>query len=122
MYTRPLSDYSKGWNQFLYEEVERIIHLAVEDIIPYVALDVLSDIGLANMYENDKSTYVKIIEFCIRLFGPQQSDPELNLQLLDIMDWYLVELDVDDNIPETLLFGLMPFLYWLMRVHYSDQN
>lgn len=95
-----LSEYSTSYNQLLFEEIKRLITLAKEQKFKPEYLEVLSDIETEDIYSKDEETYIAILEFMISKLA--LTDPsEFTVQLLDVIDWFLIDLDEDDQIMES---------------------
>lgn len=95
-----LSEYSTAWNDFLFEEIKRVVTLAKTNKIKVEYLELLEDIECEDIYSKDEGTYIEIINFLIAQLSTS-NDKAFNLHLLEIIDWYLIEYDEDaDDIAE----------------------
>lgn len=94
-----LSEYSTDWHEFLFEEIQRVVNLAKNQRIKPSYLEVLSDIELEDIYSKDEAVYIKILNFITANLNTN-NDNQFNIELLEIMDWYLIEFDEDDDISE----------------------
>lgn len=91
-----LSEYSTDFNDFLFEEIKRVIILAKEKKIKPKYLDVLTDIEVEDIYSKDEENYIKILNFMITNLH-LNNDKNFNIQLLKIVDWFLIELDEEED-------------------------
>lgn len=94
-----LSTHSSNFNDFL-KEIQRVVTLVKEGKTEPENLEVLQDIDMEDIYSKDVRSYIKVMDYLtsnLQLNLPRQ----FNLQLLDIIDWYLIELDQDDDISES---------------------
>lgn len=87
-----LSDYSTKWNDFLFEELKRVVTLAKERQIDAECLELLMDIETENLYEKDKDVYVKMVDVLISNLDVNNAE-NFNIELLDVIDWFLIEYD-----------------------------
>lgn len=95
-----LSTHSSNFNDFLFKEIQRVVTLVKEGKTEPENLEVLQDIDMEDIYSKDVRSYIKVMDYLtsnLQLNLPRQ----FNLQLLDIIDWYLIELDQDDDISES---------------------
>ena len=93
-----LSEYSTDWNVFLSEEIERVVTLAKEKRINPEFMEVLTDIEVEDIYSKDEDIYIRMLDFMTSNLHPG-NDKNFNIQLLDVIDWFLIEYDEDDDIP-----------------------
>lgn len=91
-----LSEYSTAWNAFLFEEIKRVVGLAKNNIIKAEYLEVLEDLECEDIYSKDESIYIEIINFLIAQLS-LSNDKAFNLELLNIIDWYLIEYDEEED-------------------------
>ncbi len=94
-----LSEYSTNYNDFLSQEVQRVVNLAKNGTIKATYLEVLTDIETEDIYSKTEDIYIKTMNFLIANLH-LENDNNFNIQLLEIIDWYLIELDEDDDIKE----------------------
>ncbi|WP_299336721.1 hypothetical protein [uncultured Psychroserpens sp.] len=95
-----LTEYSTAWNDFLFEEIKRVVTLAKNNKIKAEYLEVLEDIECEDIYSKDEDIYIEIINFLIAQLSTS-NDKAFNLHLLEIIDWYLIEYDEEaDDIAE----------------------
>ena len=94
-----LSEYSVAWNSFLLEEVKRVISLAKSKRIKPEYIEVLEDIETEDIYSKDENLYIEIIDFITSSLHIN-NDKKFNLQILSLLDWFLIEYDEDDSISE----------------------
>ena len=94
-----LSEYSVAWNSFLLEEVIRVISLAKTERIKFEYIEVLEDIETEDIYSKDENIYREIIDFITSSLHVD-NDKKFNLQILSLLDWFLIEYDEDDAISE----------------------
>lgn len=94
-----LSEYSTNYNDFLSQEVQRVVNLAKNGTIKATYLKVLTDIETEDIYSKTEDIYIKTMNFLIANLH-LENDNNFNIQLLEIIDWYLIELDEDDDIKE----------------------
>ena len=92
-----LSEYSAQHNEFLYEEIQRVVNLAKNKQIKPAYLEVLTDIEPEDIYSKDEEVYVKMMNFMTENLH-LTNDTKFNVELLDVIDWFLIELDEDDDI------------------------
>ena len=93
-----LSEYANGWNDFFLEEIKRVISLAKENRINPQYIEVLTDIETDDVYDKDEESYIKMLDYLTSSL--QLTDhPKFTVELLDIIDWFLIDLDEDDDIP-----------------------
>lgn len=91
-----VSVYSFKFNNFIVEEVKRVIELAKKNVIKPNRIEVLEDFELEDLYEKDYSNYKKIINSLIDSLAVNQSD-KLNKSILELLDYYLIESDEEDE-------------------------
>jgi len=94
-----LSEYSVAHNQFLLEEIKRVISLAHSKKIKAKYIEVLEDIETEDIYSKDEAIYIEIINFITSALHVDNEEA-YNLQLLSLLDWFLIEYDEDDDISE----------------------
>ncbi len=94
------SEYSTDFNEFLFEEIQRVVNLAKNKKIKPEYLDVLTDIETEDIYSKSEEVYIKIMEF-LTFSLKLENDKNFNIALLDVISWYLIELDEDDEISES---------------------
>ena len=94
-----LSEYSAAHNQFLLEEIKRVISLAQSKTIKTKYIEVLEDIETEDIYSKDEAIYIEIINFITAALHVENEEV-FNLQLLSLLDWFLIEYDEDDDISE----------------------
>lgn len=93
-----LSEYANGWNAFFLEEMKRVISLAKENKINPQYIEVLTDIETDDIYDKDEETYIKMLDYLTSSLQVSD-DPKFTIELLDIIDWFFIDLDEDDDIP-----------------------
>jgi len=94
-----LSEYATHWNAFLFEEIKRVVLLAKNKQIDYKYLDILTDIETEDIYSKSEEIYIEIINFLTSQL--QHTNPHcFNIELLEVLSWYLIEYDEDDDIAE----------------------
>nr|WP_321226390.1 hypothetical protein [uncultured Psychroserpens sp.] len=98
-----LSEFSVAHNKFLLEEIKRVISLAQLKKIKPEYIEVLEDIETEDIYSKDEAIYVEIINFITSALHVD-NDEKLNLQLLSLLDWFLIEYDEDDAISEVSIW------------------
>lgn len=108
-----LSEYSTQFNEFLYEEIQRVVNLAKNKQIKPAYLEVLTDIEPEDIYSKDEEVYVQMMNFMTENLH-LTNDPKFNVELLDVIDWFLIELDEDDDIPNTQ--------QWIDRIYDLAEN
>lgn len=92
-----ISIYSSKFNDFILEEIKRVIDLAKKKNITPNNIEILMDFEIEDIYEKDYSTYIKIIDFLINSLSNNQSD-NLNIAILELLDFFLLESnDKDEN-------------------------
>ncbi|MBC3846438.1 hypothetical protein H8K90_08605 [Winogradskyella echinorum] len=94
------SEYSIDFNEFLFEEIQRVVKLAKSKRIKPKYLQVLTDIETEDIYSKTENIYIAIMEFLTSNLN-LQNEPNFNVELLDVVSWYLIELDEDDEILES---------------------
>ena len=108
-----LSEFSVAYNQFLFEEIKRVISLAQADKIKPEYIEVLEDIETEDIYSKDETIYIDIINYITSTLHVD-NDEKLNLQLLSLLDWFLIEYDEDDNIQNVT--------DWIHRMKHIAEN
>ncbi len=108
-----LSEHSTDFNTFLFEEIQRVILLAKNKRIKPEHLEILTDIETEDIYSKAQDIYVKIMEFMTSNLQ-LQNDTDFNIQLLDVIDYYLIDYDEDDAIPE--------YKNWINRIRELAEN
>jgi hypothetical protein len=93
-----LSNDSKDWNEFLFEEVKRIIQLAKNKKINPEFIEVLSDIELESIYTEDNAVYVQMLNYLTSNLQ-DHNESEFTIELLGIIDWFLCYYEDDDSTP-----------------------
>lgn len=91
-----LSGASNDWNEFLLEEVKRVIQLAKNQKINPEYIEVLDTIELERIYTEDNAVFVNMVNFMTSNLQ-DHNDSTFNFQLLDIIDWYLMYYEDEDN-------------------------
>ena len=94
------SEYSIDFNAFLFEEIQRVVNLAKTKRIKPEYLEVLTDIEAEDIYSKTENIYIDIMEFLTSNLH-LLNDPKFNVALLDVIGWFLFELDEDDEILES---------------------
>lgn len=94
------SEYSIDFNEFLFEEIQRVVKLAKSKRIKPKYLQVLTDIETEDIYSKTENIYIAIMEFLTSNLN-LQNESNFNVELLDVISWYLIELDEDDEISES---------------------
>ena len=94
-----LSEFSVAHNQFLHDEIKRVISLAQANKIKAEYIEVLEDIETEDIYSKDETTFIEIINYITSELHID-NDEKLNLQLLSLLDWFLIEYDEDDDIAD----------------------
>ncbi|SNR14148.1 hypothetical protein [Tenacibaculum jejuense] len=94
------SEHSSDFNQFLFEEIQRVVHLAKTNKIDPECLEILTDIDTENIYTDSIDIYIQIMNFLTSNLS-LRNDKYLNIQLLEVISWYIIELDEDHNISES---------------------
>lgn len=94
------SEYSVDFNEFLFEEIKRVVNLAKNKRIKAKYLEVLTDIETEDIYSKTENIYIDIMNF-LTLNLSLQNDSKFNIELLDVISWFLIELDEDDEISES---------------------
>ncbi|MCF1192255.1 hypothetical protein LRR18_11720 [Mangrovimonas sp. AS39] len=97
------SEYSIDFNEFLFKEIQRVVNLAKNKRIKPEYLELLTDIETEDIYSKTEDIYIEIMEFLTSNLH-LQNEPEFNIELLDVIDWFLIELDQDDEISESRIW------------------
>lgn len=108
-----LSEYSNNWYDFLFEEIKRVTELAKNKIIKADLLNHLTDIKPENVYDKHEESYIDIINYLTSQLN-LNNDNEFNYELLQVIDWFLIDLDEDDDIQQTNL--------WINRIKELAEN
>lgn len=108
-----LSEFSVAHNKFILEEIKRVISLAQSKKIKPEYIEVLEDIETEDIYSKDEAIYIEIINFITSKLHVD-NDEKLNLQLLSLLDWFLIEYDEDDAISEVSI--------WINRMKNLAEN
>lgn len=90
-----LSMNSNEFHQFLVEEIERIITLIKSKQIKKSRIEVLEDIDLETIYNEDRPSYDRIINYILSQLNGSKKD-SFSLKLLDLLDEYLFEIEEED--------------------------
>ena len=111
------SEYSIDFNEFLFEEIQRVVYLAKNKSIKPDYLEVLTDIETEAIYSKTESIYIDIMEFLTSNLNLEK-EPKFNVELLEVISWFLIEFDEDDEISESKI--------WINRItalaDYADVN
>ncbi len=94
-----LSEYSSNWNQFLSSEIMRVVELAKTKKIKPEYMEVLTDIEMEDIFTKHEDIYITTLDFLTANLH-LSNDKNFNIELLDIIDWYFIEIDEDDEIPQ----------------------
>ncbi len=86
------------WNRFLFSEIVRVIELVKLEKSPITAIGILSDIDAENIY-HDLPLYIELINYLVAQLDVYNTDV-FNIGLLDLLDWFLMELFINDEIAE----------------------
>ncbi|WP_040279117.1 hypothetical protein [Psychroserpens damuponensis] len=108
-----LSEFSVAFNQFLLDEIKRVIVLAQTKQIKPEYIEVLEDIETEDIYSKDETIYIEIINVITSALHISNEE-QLNLQLLNLLDWFLIEYDEDDDIAEVSS--------WINRMKHIAEN
>ncbi|WP_047546461.1 hypothetical protein [Psychroserpens sp. Hel_I_66] len=108
-----LSEFSVAHNTLLLEEVKRVITLAKAKKIKAEYIEVLEDIETEDIYSKDETIYIEIIDYITSELHIDNEE-KLNLQLLNLIDWFLIEYDEDDDIKEVSV--------WISRMKHLAEN
>ncbi|WP_412986063.1 hypothetical protein [Pontimicrobium sp. IMCC45349] len=95
-----LSEYSNRWNSILLNEIKRVVTLAKNNSIKPEVLDILTDIETEDIYSKDEEIYIEILNFLTTNLE-LNNNPKFNIELLEVIDWFLIDLDEDDDINES---------------------
>ena len=97
-----LSEYSVNHNQFLFEEIKRIIELVKQQKMDVELIDVLSEnIEMEDIYSKTPSIYIDIMSYLTNCLDSNNLEL-FNIQILDFIDWCLIDYDEDDEIEESI--------------------
>jgi len=107
------SEYSIDFNEFLFEEIQRVVNLAKNKRIKPAYLEVLTDIETEDIYSKTENIYIDIMEFLTSNLN-LQNEPKFNVELLDVISWFLIELDENDEISESKI--------WINRITELGNN
>jgi hypothetical protein len=99
--------YSFEYNEFLFEEIKRVVLLAKNKSISADCLSVLEDIEVEDIYLKQEPLYIEIMDFLTSQLHIS-NDEEFNYNLLDIIHWYLFAYDVEDQHPAAKV--------WMQRI------
>ncbi|SFW47832.1 hypothetical protein [Cellulophaga fucicola] len=94
-----LSEFSLDHNEFLYEEIQRITNLAINNKIDSENLNILTDIDMQGIYLKSLDIYIKIMNFLTKNLS-SNTDSNYKIELLSVIDYYLIEVHKDDDILE----------------------
>jgi len=94
-----LSEHSVAYNDLLFKEVKRVVTLAKSNQIKPEYLEVLTEIETEDIYSKTEDIFVAMVSFMVATLNVQLP-PNFNVELLDVIDWFVIDLDQDDNIPE----------------------
>lgn len=95
-----LSEFSNRWNSILLNEIKRVVALAKNNSIKPEVLDILTDIETEDIYSKDEDIYIEILNFLTTNLE-LNNNPKFNIELLEVIDWFLIDLDEDDDINES---------------------
>ncbi|EDP69977.1 hypothetical protein FBALC1_10607 [Flavobacteriales bacterium ALC-1] len=95
-----LTEYSTSFNNLLFEEIKRVITLAKQKRIKASYLELLTDIEPEDIYSKDEEIYIDCLNFMTSELSIN-NDKKFNIELLEVIDWFLIELDEDDDITES---------------------
>jgi hypothetical protein len=95
-----LSEFSNRWNSILLNEIKRVVTLAKNNSIKSEVLDILTDIETEDIYSKDEEIYIEILNFLTTNLE-LNNNPKFNIELLEVIDWFLIDLDEDDDINES---------------------
>jgi len=90
------SVYSFRCNDFILEEIKRVVKLLQKNTIKAGKLEILEDFELEDLYEKEYSSYCQVLDFLIDSLSTSQSDKQ-NIALLELIDFYLIESDEDEQ-------------------------
>lgn len=94
-----LSEFSNKWNSILLNEIKRVVTLAKNSTIKPEVLDILTDIETEDIYSKDEDVYIEMLNFLTTSLS-LSNNQKFNIELLEVIDWFLIDLDKDDNIIE----------------------
>lgn len=94
------SEYSIDFNEFLFEEIKRVVNLAKNKSIKPEYLEILTDIETEDIYSKTEDIYINILGFLTSNLH-LQNETNFNVELLGVIGWFLIELDEDDEISES---------------------
>lgn len=112
-----LSTFSTNWNDFLFDEVQRILKIVEKEPKKYRILEVISDsFDVDNIYDNDFSFFKKIIDSLFQYHKNAENKKvkgHTSYILHDLLTkagednntlryWYMMDNIEDDHIKETL--------------------
>lgn len=92
-----LSRYSNNWSAFLFEEIKRVIKLAETQRIEASYMEVLTTIEMEDIYTKEEELYIEIMNFIVANLNLNREET-FTIELLDVFDWYIIELDEVDQI------------------------
>lgn len=95
-----LTKYSTKYNDFIFEEIQRIVQLALEHKINPQYLSVLTDIEAEDIHSKSEEIYIKILDFLTYNLKVENGS-ELNIELLEVVYWFLYEFDDEDGFTES---------------------
>jgi hypothetical protein len=94
-----LSEFSASFNHLLLSEIKRVVTLAKEKRINAEYLDLLTDIETEDIYSKDEDTFIECLNFMTSNLDVNGED-DFNIELLEVIDWFIIEYDEDDAIEE----------------------
>jgi len=89
------SVYSFSCNDFILDEVKRVIELVKKNNLKPKRLEILEDFELEDLYEKEYSTYCQVLDYLIDSLSISQSN-KLNIAILNVIDYYLIDSDEED--------------------------
>lgn len=107
------SRYSIDFNRFLFEEIQRVVNLAKNKVIEPEYLEILTNIETDDIYSKTENIYIEIMEFLTSNLN-LENEADFNIELLDLISWYIIELDEDDGISESEI--------WINRIKELANN